>query len=238
MPTPRPARSAPSTRTPPAPAPAPKARSPRTTAGPTGVVAPVRKARSTRSAPKLARASNHGAARPITGAREPDAVIKAATGRSWAQWFRLLDRFDVAEAGHSATVRHLADEHDCPRWWRQRIAGAYAEARGLLSPPARSLAANTSRTLSVSIDDLYRAWQGRAPGKWLQTKFKVHRANANRSLRLDWPDQHQRRDLLLGQGRAPQPGQRHAPPARDAAEVAAKKAFWSDALDKLQAILE
>ena len=238
MPTPRPARSAPSTRTPPAPAPAPKARSPRTTAGPTGVVAPVRKARSTRSVPKLARASNHGAARPITGAREPDAVIKAATGRSWAQWFRLLDRFDVAEAGHTGTIRHLADEHDCPRWWRQRIAGAYAEAHGLLSPPARSLAANTSRTLSVSVDDLYRAWQGRAPGKWLQTKFKVHRANANRSLRLAWPDQTSVEIYFWAKGeRRSQVNVMHRQ-LSDPAEVASKKAFWSDALDKLQAILE
>lgn len=239
MPTPRPARSASSNRRPPTPgpaqAPAPKARSPRRDAV---TPAPVRKARSPRSAPKLARAADHDLARPISGAREPDAVIRAATGRSWAQWFRLLDRFDTAAAGHSATVRHLADEHGCPRWWRQRIAGAHAEARGLLTPPARSLAANTSRTLSVSIDDLYRAWQGRAPGKWLQTKFKVHRANANRSLRLDWPDHTSVEIYFWAKGeRRSQVNVMHRQLA-DEAEVASKKAFWSAALDQLQAILE
>lgn len=236
MPTPRTARSASSSRKPPATAPVPKARSTRRPADHADAVTPVRKTRSARSAPKLARARD--IARPLAGARESDTVIRAATGRSWAQWFRLLDRFDAAAAGHSATVRHLADEYDCPRWWRQRIAGAHAEARGRLTPTARSLAANTSRTLSVSIDDLYRAWQGRAPGKWLQTKFKVQRANANRSLRLDWPDRTSVEIYFWAKGeRRSQVNVMHRQLA-DAAQVATQKAFWSEALDKLQAILE
>jgi hypothetical protein len=54
----------------------------------------------------------------------------------------------------------------------------------------RSLSANTSRTLSVAVEDLYRAWRGRGPHKWLLgARIKVQRANENRSLRLDWPDQ-------------------------------------------------
>ncbi|MBK7825271.1 hypothetical protein [Nannocystis sp.] len=236
MPTPRTARSAPSKPpTPPARAPAvvgpvPKARSTRSLPA---TPRPVRKTRSTRSAPKLARP-----VRQVVQEREPDAVIRTATGRSWAQWFRLLDRFDVAAAGRSATVRHLAEAHDCPRWWRQHIASAHAEARGLQAPAAPGLAANTSRTLSVSVDDLYRAWQGRAPGKWLQTKFKVHRANANKSLRLDWPDHTSVEIYFWAKGeRRSQVNVMHRQ-LSDASEVAAKKAFWSEALDKLQAALE
>jgi hypothetical protein len=197
-------------------------------------VAPVRKARSP-AAPKQARPAKP---RP-TPARESDAVIKAATGRTWAQWFRVLDRFDVEAAGHAGTVRHLAEAHECPRWWRQRIAAAHAEARGLQEAPrTRSLAANTSRTLSVSVDDLYRAWQGRAPGKWLQAKFKVQRANENKSLRLDWPDRTRVEIYFWAKGeRRSQVNVMHRQLA-DADEVAAKKQFWTSALDKLQAALE
>lgn len=221
-----------------------------------GAALPVRKARSHTEAPKLARAaatrpvdapvrtarSSRTAARPARGAAplasEADAVIREATGRSWAQWFRLLDRFEVEGAGHSATVRHLADAHDCPRWWRQRIAEAYAQARGLREPTSRGLAANTSRTLSVAIDDLYRAWQGRGPQKWLGTKFKVHRANENRSLRLTWPDHTSVEIYFWSKGeRRSQVNVMHRQ-LGSAAEVAEKKRFWAGALDKLQAALE
>jgi len=169
---------------------------------------------------------------------EGDVVIRAATGRSWAQWFRLLDRMDVAGAGHDAVVRRLADDHACPRWWRQRIAAAHAEARGLQAPQKRGLAANTSRTLAVPVDDLWRAWQGRAPAKWLQTRFKVVRANKNKSLRLGWPDSTSVEIYFWAKGeRRSQVNIMHRQLA-DADEVATKKAFWAEALERLRAALE
>jgi hypothetical protein len=240
-----------------------KARTPARSAAP-APVAPVRKARAQTTAPKLARvaaaagprgargaaaqARTARASKPRTArprpldptllAAEPDAVVRQATGRTWSQWFSLLDRFDVAGAGHSATVRHLADAHDCPRWWRQRIATAYAQSHGLRAHMSRGLAANTSRTLSVSVTTLYRAWQGRAPQKWLSAKFKVHRANENKSLRLDWPDSTSVEIYFWAKGeRRSQVNIMHRQLA-DAADVAAKKKFWARALDKLQATLE
>lgn len=213
-------------------------------------VAPVRKTSTRTTAPKVSRpgAAASAAARvkrqttravdPTLLAAAPDAVIRHATGRTWSQWFALLDQFDVADAGHSATVRHLADAYECPRWWRQRIATAYAQTCGLRETSTRSLAANTSRTLSVPIDALYRAWQGRAPAKWLSAKFKIHRANENKSLRLDWPDSTSVEIYFWAKGdRRSQVNIMHRNLA-DAAEVAAKKRFWTRALDKLQAALE
>lgn len=216
------------------------------------VLPPVRKARPSTAAPKLARApvARKPVTKPaaktttktvVTGTTglEPEAVIRAATGRSWAQWFRLLDRFDVAEAGHSATVRHLAEAHECPRWWRQRIAQAHAQLRGLREPTRRDLAANTSRTLSVAVEDLYRAWRGRGPSKWLVgTRFKIQRANENRSLRIDWPDHTSVEIYFWSKGeRRSQVNVMHRQ-LTSASEVAQMKQFWTRALDQLQALLE
>jgi hypothetical protein len=166
-------------------------------------------------------------------------VIRAATGRSWAQWFRVLDRFDVAAAGHTATVRHLAEAHECPRWWRQRIAQVHAQLRGLSEPVRRDLAANTSRTLSVAVEDLYRAWRGRGPSKWLLgARFKVQRANEYRSLRLDWEDHTSVEIYFWSKGeRRSQVNVMHRQLA-SAGEVAQMKQFWTRALDQLQALLE
>jgi hypothetical protein len=166
-------------------------------------------------------------------------VVREATGRSWAQWFRVLDRFDVEAAGHTATVRYLAETHECPRWWRQRIAQAHAQVRGLLEPTRRSFSANTSRTLSVAVEDLYRAWRGRGPHKWLLgARIKVQRANENRSLRLDWPDQTSVEVYFWAKGdRRSQVNVMHRQLASAGAVVEMKK-FWTRALDQLQLALE
>lgn len=222
---------------------------------------PVRKARPNTAAPKLARAPAAAARKASTRAAtrtpttrtsttrtpaglephalEPDAVVREATGRTWAQWFRVLDRFDVESAGHSATARHLAEVHDCPRWWRQRIAQAYAQVRGLRDPVRRSLAANSSRTLSVAVEDLYRAWRARGPHKWLLgARFKIQRANENRSLRLDWPGNTTVEIYFWAKGdRRSQVNVMHRQLA-SASEVAEMKKFWTRALDHLQAALE
>jgi len=217
-------------------------------AAPPAALPPVRKTRPT-AAPKLARQPARKPARkPAAPAalrafgapgREPDAVVREATGRGWAQWFRVLDRFDVADAGHDAAVRHLAEDHACPRWWRQRIVQAHAERRGLGEPTRRSLAANTSRTLSVAVEDLYRAWRGRGPRKWLAgARFKVQRANENRSLRLEWPGDTSVEVYFWSKGeRRSQVNVMHRQLA-SAAEVAEMKKFWTRALDQLQAALE
>ncbi len=210
----------------------------------------MRKARPGTAAPKLARAPAArapAARKPAATTRaatrsaglEPDAVVREATGRSWAQWFRVLDRFDVESAGHSATVRHLAEEHECPRWWRQRIAQVHAQVRGLREPVRRSLSANSSRTLSVAVEDLYRAWRGRGPHKWLLgARFKIQRANENRSLRLDWHDNTSVEIYFWAKGeRRSQVNVMHRQ-LTNPGEVAEMKKFWTRALDQLQAALE
>ncbi len=198
----------------------------------TRAASPVRKAMSA-AAPRLARvAARTGVASPL----ESIAVVTAATGRSWAQWFRLLDRMGVARL--DVLARRLADEYDCPRWWRQRIVTAHAEARGLQTPQRPALSANSSRTLAVSVEDLWRAWQGRAPAKWLHGKFKVQRANENRSMRLTWPDHTIVEVYFWAKGASrSQVNVMHRQLA-DAADVAAKKTFWLDALERLRIALE
>ena len=197
-----------------------------------------RSAKPPRSKPAAPKARPAPVSAPPLVLRESDAVVKAATARTWAQWFRILDRIDLAETGHDELVLRLARQYACPRWWRQRIIGAHAEARGHQPPAPRLLAANTSRTLAVPVADLWRAWQGRAPAKWLASKFKVQRANEGRSLRLLWPDATRVEVYFWPKGeRRSQVNVMHRQLA-DPDEVARKKAFWVAALDRLRALLE
>jgi hypothetical protein len=58
-------------------------------------------------------------------------AVKAATGRGWAYWFKVLDRFDAKAKGHTLTARHLAEDHGLGPWWAQAVTIRYEWERGL-----------------------------------------------------------------------------------------------------------
>lgn len=60
-----------------------------------------------------------------------DETVLARTGRSWDARFAILDGFGVAEQGHTATARHLREEHGLSGWWAQAVTGHYEHARDL-----------------------------------------------------------------------------------------------------------
>lgn len=60
-----------------------------------------------------------------------DERVIEKTGKSLAHWFKQLDRFGAKSAGHTATARHLVEEHSVPSWYAQSITVAYERAHGI-----------------------------------------------------------------------------------------------------------
>ena len=72
------------------------------------------------------------AATPVPEAlREGEARLVERTGHGWGHWFALLDAFDAAAKGHTATARHVALDHGVDGWYAQQITVQYERARGL-----------------------------------------------------------------------------------------------------------
>jgi len=63
--------------------------------------------------------------------RISDESVRARTGKSWAQWFRILDRWRAPEKGHTASARHLRDRYGLGPWWAQAVSIRYEWERGL-----------------------------------------------------------------------------------------------------------
>lgn len=82
--------------------------------------------------PALAPASQR---RPTAGASTKgsvsDATARARTGHGLDHWFAVLDRFGGVDKGHTASARHLSEDHGVPGWHAQGITVAYERARGL-----------------------------------------------------------------------------------------------------------
>lgn len=62
-----------------------------------------------------------------------DERVLAATGRSWADWFALLDERGAAELDHKGIVAIAREAGGANGWWQQTVTVGYEKARGLRS---------------------------------------------------------------------------------------------------------
>lgn len=58
-------------------------------------------------------------------------AVETRTGKSWAQWFRILDRWGAAKKGHKATAAWLHETRELPTWWAQMVTVRHERERGL-----------------------------------------------------------------------------------------------------------
>jgi hypothetical protein len=75
------------------------------------------------AAPEAAAASPKGGLSEKTSLR--------ITGQGLEHWFQVLDRFGGVEKGHTASARHLAEDHKIDGWYAQGITVAFERARGV-----------------------------------------------------------------------------------------------------------
>ena len=114
-----------------------------------------------------------------------DETLASRTGRPWAEWFALLDKWGAAEKPHGEIARHLAEEQGVPGWWAQQVTVGYERARGLRAPNQRrggGYDVSASKTVNVPVERLYEAFLA------LDLPLTVRTTRPNRSARFDWED--------------------------------------------------
>lgn len=173
-----------------------------------------------------------------------DEAVQAKTGRTWAEWFSLLDKAGAKQMGHKAIVAHLGDRHrNLNGWWRQMITVAYERARGKRHKhqTPEGYQVSSSRTLEVPLELLYAAWTDRdTRDQWLpDAAFSIRKATPEKSLRLAWEDGSSRVDVSFswkGESRSQVTVDHRRLP--NAAEAKRMKSYWKLRLNQLQAALE
>src|SRR4051794_4569208 len=98
-------------------------------------------------------------------------AVRAKTGRTWKEWFAVLDKAGAGAWPHKDIARHLHDKCDCPDWWSQMVTVGYEQARGLRVRHQKcdgEFSASVSKTLSVPVSALFAAWnEPKLRAKWL-----------------------------------------------------------------------
>jgi uncharacterized protein YndB with AHSA1/START domain len=155
----------------------------------------------------------------------------------------VLDRAGAKSMLHKDIALLLSRKFRIPGWWSQMVTVGYEQARGLrmVNQQADGFAANASRTVATDLDRLYAAWnEPRQRARWMpEAPIEVRRSSDGKSMRITWTANDSRVDVgffAAGKGKSRvQVG--HAKLA-SAAAVKRQKAYWSEALERLKALLE
>ena len=57
-------------------------------------------------------------------------AVHAKTGKTWPEWFAVLDKAGASGWPHKDIATHLHDKCGCPDWWSQMVTVGYEQARG------------------------------------------------------------------------------------------------------------
>jgi hypothetical protein len=172
-----------------------------------------------------------------------DEAVKAKTGKTWKQWFAILDKAGAKKLSHQEIVKHLHTAQGVGSWWQQMITVTYEQARGLRKPHERpdGFQISVSRTVSVNIAKVYKAFASdKARNMWLaEDGLAVRTATANKKIRGAWNDVKTSLEIsfLSKSDDKTQVVVQHSklPSASAAAKM---KKYWGGALDRLRTSLE
>ncbi len=178
----------------------------------------------------------------MAGAGISDAAVRKATGHGWGDWYSLLDAAGAREMTHQHIIQAVAG-HGVAEWWRQMIAVAYEQARGLRERHQREdgFAATASKSLKVGVTRVYTAWvDDDLRATWLDaTGWHIRKAALYKTLRITWRDGRTHLEIHMyprGEGRTLV--QIEHSKLASLEEVQRWKTFWGVALERLREVLE
>ena len=168
---------------------------------------------------------------------------RRAAGRTYDEWFTLLDRWGAPGRPYREIAGWLTGEHDLSTWWAQKLIVEYEQARGLRPPGVRpdgTFTAGASKTVAVAVERLYAAVVDPVErDRWLPgADLRERTARPHRSARFDWGDGTRVAVTFQARGadRSTVAVEHERLPDADAAT--SRKAFWQDRLAALKADLE
>ncbi len=181
-------------------------------------------------------------ANPKVAPRMSDEAVKAKTGKTWAEWFAILDKAGAKKLNHRGIVALVGKYHRVGPWWEQMVTVGYERARGLraVHEKPRGFEISSSKTVAALAARLFAAWENaKLRERWLGEAIVVRKATPHKSLRITWSDGNTNLDVAIypkGQGKSQISVQHGKLPDAKAAER--MKLYWADKLEQLRQTLE
>ena len=170
-------------------------------------------------------------------------AVQAKTGKTWLEWFDILDKAGARKMDHKQIVAYLSEQHQVGPWWQQMVTVGYEQERGLREkhemPEGYQI--SRSKTIAVPVGKLYKAWKdGRVRRHWLpEPGLTIRRATSDKTIRASWADGTTSLDVAFypkGENKTQVTVQHNK--LADADEAGRMKAYWAAALNGLKEMLE
>jgi uncharacterized protein YndB with AHSA1/START domain len=171
--------------------------------------------------------------------RMSDEAVKAKTGKTWKEWFAILDKAGAKNMTHKETARYLSETQNVAPWWCQMVTVTYEQQTGKrsLHEKPEGFQISVSRTIDAPLTKLYRAFaKEEERSEWLgEDNLEVRKATPNKSMRVTWKDKKTSLEInfyskTVGKS---QVVVQHSKLA-SASAAAKMKMYWSKALDRLR----
>jgi uncharacterized protein YndB with AHSA1/START domain len=179
---------------------------------------------------------------PAEPTRMSDEAVQTKTGRTWPEWFAILDAAGAQRMTHQQIVAYLHTEQGVGAWWQQMVTVTYEQARGMRAKHQmpNGYQISTSKTIAAPTAALYEAWiDADRRQSWLpNAPLAISKATPGKSIRAGWGDQGGRIDVQFypkGAAKTQVTIQHNKLADADAAEQ--MKAYWIAALERLRGLV-
>lgn len=170
-----------------------------------------------------------------------DAAVKSKTGKTWPQWFTLLDKAGAKKMSHQQIVAVLNKKHNVGPWWQQMVTVAYEQSRGLrkLHQKPDGFEISRGKTIAAPMARLFDAWHDAdLRRRWLGESIHIRKATPGKHMRITWADDTNVSVYFYGKGAGKTQVSVQHGKLPDAKAAAARKSYWEEKLERLKSLAE
>jgi hypothetical protein len=174
--------------------------------------------------------------------RITNATLLQKTGKSWHEWFEVLNTAGAECLSHQKIAIYLSDKYQLEAWWAQMVTVGYEQYHGKRERHQKpnGYEISVSKTINMTLPTLYHAWlTEEIRKKWLPEPIIIRKATLNKSMRIAWVDKITNITVhfyVKGDSKS-QVVVQHSKIC-DTKSAEEKKLFWKKALKKLCESLE
>ncbi len=177
-----------------------------------------------------------------TANRVSNTAVQKATGKTWPQWFGILDKAGTGKLDHKGIVK-IAQAKGAGPWWGQMVTVGYEQVRlnRQKGEKPNGFEIGVSKTFASDAGPLFNAWiDPHRRAKWLpKPAFEITKSTPSKSIRIRCTEDDSRVSVMFyprESGKCAMTVQ-HSRLKTSATAEKAKK-FWAARIADLQKIVE